>query len=133
MKLWQMLSSPFRRTKPSIEAGVPVSGSPIAAQTLESIPEDVANFVLKRWDAGIFAQELVNTKLAPIAPTKDKPEWSLNDGQIEEGTYGGTQLALTEMYDRIERAYVLSIYLSVYLSPNLDTLQTKYRRFDDHY
>ena len=49
-------------------------------------------------------KELVKLKIAPVVSGDDKNDWGVNAGQIEEGTYGGTQLALTEMYDRVERA-----------------------------
>ena len=102
--IWQLISSVFRREKPTTPASKVATDALGLAHEVGSIPEDIAQFVLKRWDAGIFAQELVNTKLAPKAPTRKNTEWTVNDGQIQEGTYGGTQLALTEMYDRVERA-----------------------------
>lgn len=43
-------------------------------------------------------------KIAPIAPAAGDPVKD-NKGQIDEGTYGGTQLAVTEIYDRVTQGY----------------------------
>ena len=91
----------------AVDIPYPLEAPPLIAQMLEDIPEDIGQFVLKRFDAGIFAQELVKENIAPVAPSPDNPDPPVeeNVGQLEEGTYGGTQLALTEIYDRIEHAY----------------------------
>jgi len=60
----------------------------------------------------VFAQELVSKHLVQVvnnAASPDTPtEVEEPEGQIEEGTWGGTQFALTVMYGRIERRYVVS-------------------------
>lgn len=103
MGLWKTISGLFKRpAAKSVEVPNFDSIAPKIPGAEEDIPEKVADYKLKRWDAGIFAQELVKEDLAPRVAEEGKLR--VNDGQIEEGTYGGTQLALTEMYDRIERA-----------------------------
>ena len=103
-RILNLVASFLRGRRQSQAATAPdaVTTSPEPAS--KDLPEKVTDFVLKRWDAGVFGQELVNVGVAPVAPTKQDPRLRVNDGQIQEGTYGGTQLALTEMYDRIERA-----------------------------
>ncbi len=94
-----------------VDVSHPTSASPKLDQKLEGIPEDIGQFVLKRFHATVFAQELVKEKIHPVAPPRTffTRLWNhfagqVPKGQIEEGTYAGTQLALTEMYDRIEHA-----------------------------
>ena len=98
--LWQIFAGFFKRPRKSVQPDFHNIG-PTTGGTTEEIPEKIEDFKLKRWDAGIFAQELVKENVAPV---KEDGKVKVNDGQIEEGTYGGTQLALTEMYDRVERA-----------------------------
>jgi hypothetical protein len=90
----------------SIDISHPTSAPPTLEQRLEGVPEDIRQFVLKRFHATVFAQELVKEKITPATPSCALLTrlWSQSVGQIEEGTYAGTQLALTEMYDRIEHA-----------------------------
>ena len=62
----------------------------------------------KSWDKAVFASELVNLNIVlPVDPEKvgqkHAHESNVGDGQVQEGAYSGTQLALTEMYDRIVR------------------------------
>ena len=74
----------------------------------QSLPSNIAEAPLKSWDKAVFASELVNLNIVPpLNPVKvdqkKADESNVGDGQVQEGTYSGTQLALTEMYDRIER------------------------------
>ena len=76
------------------------------------LPPTVDQFHFREWDKGVFAIELAQLSLFPRAlPTDDavenNPE-SLMSGievpePIKKGTFHGTALALTEMYDRIEQ------------------------------
>ena len=50
MGLWQRLTSLFKRPN---GAG---AGKSLGDHDLEKIPDDVAKFPLKRWDAGVFSQ-----------------------------------------------------------------------------
>ncbi|KAK4987243.1 hypothetical protein LTR50_004755 [Elasticomyces elasticus] len=43
--------------------------------------------------------------MVPITGSAQVDHTLYPDGQVEEGTYGGTQLALTEMFERIGRSY----------------------------
>lgn len=58
-------------------------------------------------DPGVFNSELVKLKIYAKPDQKNlaqKPQ--LGGGNIEEGTYAGTQAALTHAYSRIERRFV---------------------------
>lgn len=75
-------------------------------QMLSGVPQKVRGLPLKSFNKGIFSREMVNVNVVPptdssiVAPSvKDRKE---PDGDVTEGTYGGTQLALTEIYDRVE-------------------------------
>jgi hypothetical protein len=84
--------------------------------TRQELPSRVEDFHLREWDKGIFALELNQLSLFPRALPADgvadnNPE-SLMTGidipdPIEKGTFHGTALALTEMYDRIEQRCVV--------------------------
>lgn len=74
----------------------------------QALPSDIAKASLKSWDKAVFASELINLNIVPpVDPEKvgqkQAHESNVGDGQVQEGTYSGTQLALTEMHDRIER------------------------------
>lgn len=64
------------------------------------LPANVADLALKHWDKGVFQYELLQQHL--VVPAKADPNGSK---QLSEGTYAGTQLALTEAFDRIENRY----------------------------
>lgn len=90
----------------AVDISRPLAAPPTLNQMLETVPQNIDQFVLNGYDAGVFAQELVKERTAPIAPAAGVPVKD-NKGQIDEGTYGGTQLALTEIYDRVEQGYDL--------------------------
>ena len=73
---------------------------PFSAPSIKDTP-------LKQLDSGITDLELVKLEIAPKVNPKTGEVEESSPGQIEEGTYGGTQLALTEMYAKVEEAYVL--------------------------
>ncbi|KAK7425890.1 hypothetical protein QQZ08_007604 [Neonectria magnoliae] len=57
-------------------------------------------------DPGVFNGELVKLKIyAKPNPDNLEKRPQLGGGNIEEGTYSGTQAALTHAYSRIERSY----------------------------
>jgi len=64
----------------------------------------------------VFAQELVSKRLVQVvsnaAPPHTPTEVEEPEGQTEKGTWGGTQLALTDMYSRIERRYVVWVFVT---------------------
>lgn len=78
-----------------------VNATSLFAKTASNpLPVNVADLALKQWDKGVFEYELLQQNL--VVPTKSDP----NDSeQLSEGTYAGTQLALTEAFDRIENRY----------------------------
>ena len=75
-------------------------------QMLDGVPDKVGDLPLQSINAGVFVKELVNLDIVPptdpkvVAPSKKDPKDP--QGNITEGTYGGTQLALTDMYARVE-------------------------------
>ena len=77
---------------------------------LKDTPQEIQDAQLTAWDAGVFNQELVELKIAPIVSDLTKPDLPTqseeNEGSITEGTWAGTQLALTDLYRRIEQALV---------------------------
>ena len=94
----------------------PILQHPSKDELLQDVPADVNDFRLKHWDKGIFSLELHN--LAITAPTKAVTNGSISDevvvseGQVKEGTYHGTRLAITEIYNRIESRLV-NLYFSL--------------------
>ncbi|CAK3739816.1 Linoleate 9S-lipoxygenase 2 [Lecanosticta acicola] len=83
-------------------------------------PEDVERVPIPFWDTGIFLTELVNTKQVPMSldlseddrdALHTNPEALFHVARknvptiLEEGTYRGTQLALTKVYQQIEKSY----------------------------
>ncbi len=91
---------------------------------LKSTPKNIEDAPLETWDAGVFNQELVALKTAPksnhLASTEFTTTSEENEGQISEGTWAGTQLALTEMYSRIEKGYARTPKPSIEVSMTAD-------------
>ena len=74
---------------------------------LKDTPENIEDVQLSSWDPALFNQELVSLKIAPVISHLTKPDFPTqskeNEGDIEEGTWAGTQLAITDLYRRIEQ------------------------------
>lgn len=83
-------------------------------------PEDVEKVPIPFWDTGAFFTELFNAKQLPMRleladhhheTLLTNPEALFRlarkntPSSLEEGTYRGTQLALTKVYQKIERSY----------------------------
>ena len=71
---------------------------------LDDLPDNVKDLKLKHIDNVVLAQELCRIGLTAKAPTGEQGRWQSSQKRVEQGTYAGTQLVLTQMYDRIERA-----------------------------
>lgn len=73
-------------------------------QVSDVSPEPVqSNF--KQWNHGLFAAELVNSSIFPRKLPLDgsTPKTPINrPSTLAEGTYHGTRIATTEMFQRIE-------------------------------
>lgn len=69
----------------------------------QSAPESVGDFPLPSFDPGIFDNELMKLKLYPNIDPQDPSLVREPEGNIVEGTYMGTQVALTQAYSRIEQ------------------------------
>lgn len=90
-------------------------------------PSDVNKVPIPVFDTGVFVTELINEDILPKkfdttltdeehSAFQDNPETLLEKAkqqaecradQFVEGTYRGTQLALTKIYDLIEKKYVI--------------------------
>lgn len=87
----------------------PILEHPSEDDLFQAVPEDVKDYRLKHWDKGVFSLELLNLSITP--PTVNifdgvvSGHIEIPAGQVKEGTYSGTQLALTEMFSRIEKRY----------------------------
>ena len=88
----------------------------------EAWPNDVEDVPIPSWDSGVFVTELMNLKMLPphikVTELSDgeqeaiqaNPETLVASGTVtqnapealREGTWRGTQLALTKYYDMIE-------------------------------
>lgn len=88
---------------------------PVVGQSLDEMldgtPEDISKYPMKTWDAGIFNNDLVREKLAPNPNVTAAPNTVNNNpstsgvqipGNITTGTYDGSQLAILEIFQRIE-------------------------------
>ncbi|KAK3297158.1 lipoxygenase [Chaetomium fimeti] len=72
------------------------------AQTLPDAVEDVP---LPSFDPGVFDNEIMKQKLYPSVDPQDPSSVGEPEGNIVEGTYVGTQVALTQAYSRIEQRF----------------------------
>lgn len=69
----------------------------------QTAPKSVADVPLPSFDPGVFDNEVIKQKLYPIIDPDDPSNIQEPEGNIEEGTYLGTQIALTQAYSRIEQ------------------------------
>ncbi|KAF4984881.1 hypothetical protein FZEAL_34 [Fusarium zealandicum] len=98
---------------PQLPASAPLAAKPDAILKQPALDErkkdasiSIQDVPFADIDPGVFNNELVRLKIyaKPVANNlSKKPE--LGGGNIEEGTYAGTQAALTHAYGRIERSY----------------------------
>ncbi|KAK1756967.1 putative lipoxygenase [Echria macrotheca] len=68
-------------------------------------PKTVADAPLPSFDPGVFNNEMLRLKLYPVIDPNDPQLVKEPEGNIVEGTYIGTQLALTQAYSRIEQTF----------------------------
>jgi hypothetical protein len=66
-------------------------------------PESVRDAPLPSFDPGVFDNELLKLKLYPTVDPRNPSHVREPEGNIVEGTYMGTQVALTQAYSRIEQ------------------------------
>jgi hypothetical protein len=102
-----------------------VLGYPEAQEEWPRNPEDLA---VSDIDTGVLINELSNIKLLPgkVKVLEQNPEILETKAYakpppIEEGTYRGTQLALTKVYNLIEQRY---LYRTISLPPRWLTSST---------
>ncbi|KAH7633240.1 lipoxygenase [Sordaria sp. MPI-SDFR-AT-0083] len=69
------------------------------------VPEAVGDCPLPSFDPGIFHSELLDLKLYPEVDPNDPKNIKEPEGNVREGTYLGTQLALTQAYERVEQRF----------------------------
>jgi hypothetical protein len=66
-------------------------------------PKEIGDVALSSFDPGVFNNELLDQKLYPTLDPGNPSLVQEPEGNIIEGTYVGTQLALVEAYSRIEQ------------------------------
>lgn len=85
----------------------PILEYPSQDELFQDVPENVKDYRLKHWNKGVFSLELLNLSITPttlnVYNGVVSSHLKISSGQVEEGTYSGTQLALTEMFSRIEK------------------------------
>lgn len=69
----------------------------------QTAPGSVADIPLPSYDPGVFDNELMKLKLYPTIDPHDPSLVQEPEGKIVEGTYMGTQVAVTQAYSRIEQ------------------------------
>ncbi|KAJ2893211.1 hypothetical protein MKZ38_008917 [Zalerion maritima] len=97
---------------PTLPAPPPSAPKPDPEKILEQPATDdrfapnVADVTFSDIDPGVFNAEFVSEGLF-VKPDPNNPgkEPSYQGGNVTQGTYSGTQAALTHLYDRIEKAY----------------------------
>lgn len=87
-----------------------LNNHPTNDELLKNFPLDIRSLPLKEWDKGLFDAEMVALDIQPshfhIKDGQASGDLNVSKGQINEGTYEGTQAALTELYGRVERRSV---------------------------
>lgn len=68
-------------------------------------PKSVEHALLPSFDPGIFDNELLKMKLYPTVDPENPLKVGEPEGNIVQGTYLGTQLALTQAYARVEQTF----------------------------
>lgn len=68
-------------------------------------PQAAKDLPLGSFDPGVFDNELLQLKLYSTLDPKDPARALAPEGNIRQGTYAGTQVALTQAYSRIEQTY----------------------------
>ncbi|KAL2166023.1 hypothetical protein VTG60DRAFT_3427 [Thermothelomyces hinnuleus] len=117
-RVWAFLYGFFRR---SLDPNLPIPPPELAAQRpgertilrhlperkhlAQTAPSCVADIPLASFDPGVFDNELIKLRLYPIIDSQDPSVVREPEGNIREGTYRGTQVALTQAYSRIEQTF----------------------------
>ena len=79
--------------------------APSTEELLSKIPSDIEKNYNDSFDPVSFDQQLIKSNIAPKLEHVADKEQTVSvppDGDIVEGTWGGTQLALKEFYSRVE-------------------------------
>lgn len=69
----------------------------------QAAPRSVADVPLPSFDPGVFDNEMMKEQLYPTLDPDDPSVVREPEGNITEGSYVGTQIALTQAYSRIEQ------------------------------
>jgi hypothetical protein len=67
------------------------------------IPKSVHEMPLPSFDPGVFGNEMIKQKIYSNIDPEDPTKATYAGGDIGQGSYAGTQVALTEVYSRIEQ------------------------------
>lgn len=77
------------------------------SELLKDIPEHVKDLPLYGFDPGVFDNELRSLDIGPLALDLGAPDplekVTETSGNIVQGTYGGTQAAVQQIFNRVER------------------------------
>ena len=76
---------------------------PEAGFLAQAAPASVADVPLPSFDPGVFDNEMMKQKLYPTLDPDNPSVVRKPEGDITEGSYVGTQIALTQAYSRIEQ------------------------------
>lgn len=85
---------------------------------LGKLPLKIGDATLPSYDCGVFNNELVDLKLYSKIDPNDPTSTVDAGGNITEGTYAGTQVALTQVYSQIEQRWVFLFALRFHLRGN---------------
>jgi hypothetical protein len=96
------------RPPPKLAARHPTQHSilrhlPEQAYFEQTAPEGVGDIPLPSFDPGVFDNEMHRLKLYPTLDPEDPSLVREPEGNITQGSYIGTQIALTQAYSRIEQ------------------------------
>jgi hypothetical protein len=70
---------------------------------LSALPTSIKDQPLPSYDPGVLNNELLNLKIFHKIDPKNLLKSRHAGGNITKGTYAGTQVAITQLYERIEQ------------------------------
>jgi len=70
-----------------------------------TVPTKIGDAILPSYDPGVLNNELLNLSIFQKLDPEDPRKTQDAGGNLTKGTYSGTQVALTQLYSRIEQRY----------------------------
>lgn len=77
----------------------------VAGDVKGRLPENIADYKAESFDPGVFQYEMLKLAIVPEAPPRYEDAVKEADPRVEgvlEGTFGGTQKAITEAFTMAE-------------------------------